>query len=95
MRVLHWPLVVLAAAGSILVWLPPVPRLLPQAGGLVLRTASLQLIFLALATIPLNNPVRFAVPVLPALFLLAMVPPMLLVRWIEDWSCAAAPLKRS
>ena len=69
------PLVVLADVGSILV-------LLTQARGLVLRTASLVLIFLALATIPLNNPVRFAVPVLPALFLVAMVPPVLLVRWI-------------
>jgi hypothetical protein len=85
MWVLHWPLVVLAAAGSILVWLPPVVRLLPQASGLVLRTASLLLIFLAVATIPLNNPVRFAVPVLPALFLIAMVPPVLLVRSIGSW----------
>jgi hypothetical protein len=84
MWVLHWPLVVLAAAGSILVWLPPVVRLLPQAGGLVLRCASLLLIFLALATIPLNNPIRFAVPVLPALFLIAMVPPLVLARWIGN-----------
>jgi hypothetical protein len=85
MWVLHWPLVVLAAVGSILVWLPPVVRLLPQAGGLVLRAASLLLIFLAVATIPLNNPVRFAVPVLPALFLVAMVLPVILVRWIGNW----------
>jgi hypothetical protein len=35
MWVLHWPLVVLAAAGSILVWLPPVARLLQQASGRV------------------------------------------------------------
>jgi hypothetical protein len=33
MWVSHWPLVVLAAAGSILVWLPPVVRLLPRAWG--------------------------------------------------------------
>jgi hypothetical protein len=66
MRVLHWPLVVLAAVGSIVVWVPSMVRLLPQAGAIVLRTASLLLIFLAVATIPLNNPVRFAVPVLPA-----------------------------
>jgi hypothetical protein len=85
MRVLHWPLVALAAAGSIMVWLPAVVRLWPQAGGLVLRTASLMLVFLALATIPLNNPVRFAVPVMPALFLIAMVPPVALMRWIGNW----------
>jgi hypothetical protein len=66
MRVLHWPLVMLAAVGSIVVWVPSMVRLLPQAGAIVLRTASLLLIFLAVATIPLNNPVRFAVPVLPA-----------------------------
>jgi hypothetical protein len=100
MQALHWPLVVLAAAGSILVWLPPLVRLLPQAGGLVLRTASLLLIFLALATVPLNNPVRFAVPVLPALFLVAMLPPVILVRRIGDWieassSAVATRSKRS
>jgi hypothetical protein len=97
MWVLHWPLVVLAAVGSIMVWLPPVVRLLPQAGGLVLRAASLLLILLALATIPLNNPVRFAVPVLPALFLIAMVLPVLAMRWLRNWVEAqptAAP-KRS
>jgi hypothetical protein len=92
MWVLHWPLVVLAAAGSILVWLV---RLLPQASGLVLRTASLLLIFLAVATIPLNNPVRFAVPVLPALFLIAMVPPVILVRWIGQLGRGPAFAARS
>jgi hypothetical protein len=91
MWVLHWPLVVLAAVGSILVWLPAVVRLLPQAGGLVLRTASLLLIFLAVATIPLNNPVRFAVPVLPALFLIAMVPPVVLMRRLRNWVETSPP----
>jgi hypothetical protein len=76
-------------ASLILVWLV---RLLPQASGLVLRTASLLLIFLAVATIPLNNPVLFAVPVLPALFLIAMAPPVILVRWIGNW--AEAPPSR-
>jgi hypothetical protein len=84
MRALHWPLIVLAAAGSILVWLPIAAKLLPEGRGLVLHTASLLLIFLALATIPLNNPARFAVPVMPALFLVAMVPLVLLVRWIGN-----------
>jgi hypothetical protein len=41
--------------------------------------------FLALATIPSNNSMRFAVPVLPALFLIAMAPPVLLAGWIGNW----------
>ncbi len=82
MRLLHWPVVVLAALGSLLVWAPRTAKLVPEARGLVLRTASLLLIFLAIATVPLNNPVRFAVPVLPALFLVAMVLPVLMGEWI-------------
>jgi len=82
MRVLHWPIVGLAGLGSLLVWVPRTAKLLPQARGPVLRTASLLLVFLAVATIPLNNPVRFAVPVLPALFLMALVLPVLVVGWI-------------
>lgn len=82
MQIMHWPIVVLGAIGSILVWRPDISTLLPESRGLVLRTASLLLIFLTVATFPLNNPVRFAVPVFPALFLMAMVPPLTLVRWI-------------
>ena len=82
MRLLHWPIVGLAGLGSLLVWVPRTAKLLPQVRGPVLRTASLLLIFLAVATIPLNNPVRFAVPVLPALFLMALVLPVLVVGWI-------------
>jgi hypothetical protein len=50
MRVLHWPLGLLATLGSILV-------LQPRSRGLVLRTALLLIIF---PVIPLNNPIRFA-----------------------------------
>jgi hypothetical protein len=82
MGLMHWPIVGLGAIGSILVWLPGMSVLLPESRGLLLRTASLLLIFLTVATIPLNSPARFAVPVLPALFLTAMVPPLVLVRWI-------------
>jgi 4-amino-4-deoxy-L-arabinose transferase-like glycosyltransferase len=91
MRVMHWPIVVLAAIGSILVWLPRVSGLLPESRGLVLRTGSLLLMFLAVATIPLNNPARFAVPVLPALFLMAMVLPVVLARWIGRKSRQSKP----
>jgi hypothetical protein len=91
MRVMHWPIVVLAAIGSILVWLPRVSELLPESRGLVLRTGSLLLLFLAVATTPLNNPARFAVPVLPALFLMAMVLPVVLARWIGRKSRQSKP----
>ncbi len=89
MRLLHWPVVVLAAVGSLLVWVPRTAKLFPEARGVVLRTASLLLIFLAVATVPLNNPVRFAVPVMPALFLMAMVLPVIVARAISQWTGAS------
>ncbi len=82
MQILHWPIVFLAAAGSILVWWRRAQVLLPESRGLVLRTASLLLIFLTTATLPLNNPARFAVPVLPALFLMAMVALVMFGRFV-------------
>jgi hypothetical protein len=91
MRLMHWPIVGLGGIGSILVWLPGISALLPESRGLVLRTASLLLIFLTVATFLLNNPVRFAVPVLPALFLTAMVPPLVLVRWIGRTAVTDVP----
>jgi hypothetical protein len=42
----------------------------------------------------LNNPVRFAVMVLPALFLIAMMPPVILGRWIGN-RVAAPPSRHS
>jgi hypothetical protein len=44
---------------------------------------------LTVATIPLNDPARFAVPVYPALFLMALVPLVVCVRYMRTRTSAA------
>jgi uncharacterized protein (DUF58 family) len=55
----------------LLAWLPRTAALLPDRGRFVLRAAILLPVFMTVATIPLNAPGRFAVPVYPALFIAA------------------------
>ena len=88
MQIIHWPIVLLAAAGSILVWLPACAGLVAERSGLALRAGSLLLVFLTVATIPLNDAARFAVPVYPALLLMAVVPLVVGVRYIRTRSLA-------
>lgn len=83
MRVLHWPIVLLAALGAALVWLPWSKRYLPESGNLVVRTGSLLLAFVTVAHFPLWEATRFAVPVFPALFLMATVPIIIVTRCIK------------
>jgi hypothetical protein len=89
MRIMQWPIVLLAAVGSILVWLPGCAGFVAESRGLALRAGSLLLIFLTVATIPLNDPARFAVPVYPALFLMALVPLVVCVRYVRTRTSAA------
>jgi len=70
-QALQWPIVILAALGALLAWLPRTAALLPDRGRFVLRAAILLPVFMTVATIPLNAPGRFAVPVYPALFIAA------------------------
>lgn len=74
MRALHSPIVLLGALGSLLVWLPRLAPLLPERNAFALRATSLLPVFLTAVMLPLDDPVRYAVPIFPALFVVAMVP---------------------
>ena len=71
MQALQWPIVILGALGALLAWAPRTAALLPDRGRFVLRAAVLLPVFMTVATIPLNAPGRFAVPVYPTLFIAA------------------------
>jgi hypothetical protein len=74
MQALHWALVLLGAVGAVVVWLPAAKPVLPARGLIVLRAASVILIYTTLALIPFVMVTRYAVPTFPALYVLAMVP---------------------
>lgn len=80
MKLLQWPIAFSAAVGSILVWLPITSALLEENSGLLLRTGSLLLAFLTAAHFPLANSARYAIPIYPALFLMAVVTPVTFAR---------------
>lgn len=72
---IHVPVVVLAAIGAISAWtvLPPQP---------VVRMASLMLLFTYLAHIPFFVAIRYAVPIFPAIYLLAITAVALALVWL-------------
>lgn len=71
----HVPFVVLAVIGAISAWtvLPPRP---------VMRMASLMLLFTYLAHIPFFVAIRYAVPIFPAMYLLAIAAIELVLIWL-------------
>jgi hypothetical protein len=82
MKACHWGLIALALAGSIAVWLPAIRDLLPERGRPVLRAASLLLAYTSVMLIPFFTCTRYAVPVFPAMFMTAMVPPAMALEAI-------------
>jgi len=85
MKACHWWLVALAVTGSIAVWVPATRDLLPRRGRPGLRAASLLLAYTAIMLIPFFAVTRYAVPVFPALFIMAMVPPAMALEAITRW----------
>ena len=94
MRKLHWPIVFSGLLGVALIWAPGLDRLLPWRGRFALRAASLLPVFLTLATIPLNDPARFATPVYPALFMVAVAPLAAAASAWADWRARRAETAR-
>lgn len=71
MRWLHWPLVALGMGGAIFSWLPVTPRLLGRPPTWALRASGTLLLYFVLLHI-LGAPFpRYAIPLLPVLYLLA------------------------
>jgi 4-amino-4-deoxy-L-arabinose transferase-like glycosyltransferase len=70
MMAIHGVLLALAVVGSILVWRPAARR---NRGNECLRATSLLLAYTTVIVIPFASCTRYAVPVFPALFIMAMV----------------------
>ena len=85
MKLIHWTLVGLALAGSIFVWTPGIRDLVAERGRPVLRAASLLLAYTTISLIPIFTCTRYAVPVFPAMFLMAMVPLAVAVQAVALW----------
>ena len=76
----HWIVVVLAAIGAILAWMPSAEGVFPREKRHVLRMASLLFIFLVLAHVPFFAATRYALPVLPALYILSLAAVVMIVK---------------
>jgi 4-amino-4-deoxy-L-arabinose transferase-like glycosyltransferase len=80
MYLLHWPIVLLALLGGVLVWLPSVRQRLAPQDLIVAQLLSLVLgYFLAVHIVGTPLP-RYSVPLRPVLFGLAVLVPVLLFR---------------
>ncbi len=81
MHFLHWPLVLLALVGCLLVWLPPARGWMPAEALFPARLMSL-LLFYNTALLMLLAPfVRYAIPFLPFLYAMALVGVYCAYRW--------------
>jgi hypothetical protein len=84
MRALHWPLVVLMLLGSVLVWLPGVRQLATVQQVFLARAISLMLVYYtAIHVVGMPFP-RYAVPLKPFLYGMAVVACSWLYRRLAD-----------
>jgi hypothetical protein len=79
MKALHVLLLLLGLAGSVFVWMPAAKKIYEERGLSVLRAASLLLAYTSAILIPFAPCTRYAAPVFPALFIMALVPIALMV----------------
>jgi len=68
----HLPILALAFLGCIAPWIPTVRKIISLKTQIVLRTASLMLMFLYFIHLPFYVVGRYAIPLYPTIFLLAI-----------------------
>ena len=73
MQLLHWPLVLLGAAGTVLAWRPSSARLVAPGALFGLRLAAALLIYFLVLHVLLAPYPRYSVPLRPMLYSLAML----------------------
>jgi hypothetical protein len=95
MQLLHLPLVLIAAFGAILVWLPFVGRRLTPTQRIGLRSLSLVLLYATLAKLFGGATPVFATSLLPLLFVMALTPFFLITtRQLEQAPPKVAKVKK-
>lgn len=82
MTALHWPLVVLALLTTIIVWLPVAKKMLSDNGLIVVRFASLIMIYFMLVHIVGTPLPRYSIPLRPFIYGMAMLGLHLMIKSI-------------
>lgn len=81
MHALHWPLVILALIGCVLVWLPGAGARLAPEPLFLARIMSLLLLYNTAVLMVLAPFTRYSIPFLPVLYAMAVMAPYLVTRW--------------
>ncbi len=84
MRALHWPLVILALAGCLLVWLPRARAWLGSEALFLARLMSLLLSYNTAVLMVLAPFTRYSIPFLPFLYGMALVAVYCVLCWIRS-----------
>ena len=87
----HYVVLILAAIGAVTVWLWSETAQIAPSKQPVLRIASLLFVFLYLIHIPFFTATRYAVPVFPAIYLLAIFPIVGLIFRLRQNPAASRP----
>ena len=82
MYALHWPLVILALAGCLLVWLPQARGWLATEPLFLARVMSLLLLYNTVVLMVLAPLVRYSIPFLPIVYGMALTAVYLAARWL-------------
>lgn len=87
---LHWPLVILALAGCLLVWLPQARGWLTQEALLLTRLMSLLLLYNTAVLMVLAPLVRYSIPFLPIQYGMAATALYIAARWWRQRATGAS-----
>ncbi|MCI5135250.1 MAG: hypothetical protein D3920_09305 [Candidatus Electrothrix sp. AW2] len=83
MHFIHWPLMVLAILGGLLVWFPSAHRLLPSTSLVTARFLSFIVLYFSVLHMVAAPLPRYAIPIRPIMFGLAM---LTLTMFWNNWS---------
>ena len=86
---LHWPLVILALAGCLLVWLPRARDWMTQEQLLLARLSSLLLLYNTAVLMVLAPFARYSIPFLPIQYGMALIALYVSARWFRLWRGAS------
>lgn len=91
MHVLHWPLVLLALLGCLLVWLPQARGWFAFEALFLARLASLLLLYNTAVLMALAPFTRYSIPFLPIQYGMAMAALYIAVRWVTARTSRVRP----
>lgn len=88
-RTIQWPLVVLGLFGSVMAWLPACQRLFPAGAVFGFRVVSAILFYFTFVHAVTFADARYAVPLRPVLYMIAVLPLLYLRALVKSYRSAA------